>query len=166
MFWARNVNPPTKGVAVRVIRLGVGCAAALVLAAAVPASSLASSSPATGAGTIFADITSSQSQGANTILSGTGGGTFSGTLDGTFTTTGDILVHPDGNGVFFLEDTFTGTLGECGPVVLPVHVIVTGSFASYSGEAVSESPGPGGPGFQIQFTGGTPDFTYSGQYHC
>jgi Protein of unknown function (DUF3224) len=156
-------------------RLLVALALVGVLLLTAVASAGAASPPASASGT-FAYTScipnGTRSAGGNTTLDLTCAIAYSGTLSGTSTQSGPLLIHADGSTNFHGTETFTGTVnGVPGTLTFTVAsvgdatsfqetvVIIggTGALADLRGVLSAAGTVPGG---------GLPFGTYSGQIHA
>jgi hypothetical protein len=146
------------------------------LAVVLPGPARAASGPLPASGTFLETSTtvdSARVAGGNTILVVTVSGITSGTIDGPFTETDTVVIHPDGSVTLTGVGTQSGTLGTCGTGSAPYVTQAQGTLAARSGhfQSIDQATSTSTPlnaytvdSFTVNTVTG--EGTYSGTYHC
>jgi hypothetical protein len=136
----------------------------------------AASSPQPASGTFFATsetVNSVSAAGGNTIVVVTVSGIITGTFDGTFTETDQLVIHPDGSVTLAGTGAVSGTLGTCGTGSAPYATEAQGTASARSGsiQSVDQAASTSTPmmistvdSFTVNAVTG--EGSYTGTYHC
>lgn len=180
MQLGRNNARRRSGRSIAVVR-GAACAAVLAaLALGASGAADASNGWKKGSGTLVTNlsIVSVTQSGTDTIVELAGGGEWTGTLQGAFTTAATNVVHADGTAdAVGVNDIASAVLGDCGPIGAVHLTSVTHAVAQPDGSFVYEGHqtlNGGKRGLQIEIVYGgvlAPDGTttaptYSMRYRC
>jgi hypothetical protein len=165
-------------------RMGKWLTAAIAVLGALSLASGASAGqdgwkPASGTLTSFIVPHSIVQQGANTLITFSGGGSFAGTLSGPvgIDPGGTWLIHPDGSSVAIATGVASAAIGDCGAVPGGVRyrTVLFGQAqpdGSTTFSGVAFALGPQAANNWINVSGVIPaggfsaTSTYSGQYSC
>lgn len=156
---------------------GLALSVALTIAVGIPTSTpraaLAMGAPIAASGTFTANdtYTSARMAGPNLFITFTGSGSVTGTLAGSFTEAGTIIIHPDGSVNFLAWLVYTPSTPLCGgsgPVLLRTTAVAApGGGLVGTSRTVDQAGGRTGLHAEITFSQpGTSTYTYSGTYHC
>jgi hypothetical protein len=150
--------------------------AAAGLAVLLPGTALAASGPLPASGTFLETshtVDSVSVADGNTILVVTVSGITTGTIDGPFTETDTVVIHPDGSVTLEGMGTQSGTLGTCGTGNAPYVTQAQGTLSARSGhfQSIDQAAGTSTPmnaytvdSFTVNAVTG--EGTYAGTYHC
>jgi len=146
------------------------------LAVLLPAPAMAATGPQAASGTFLETshtVDSVSVAGGNTIVVVTVSGITAGTIDGPFTETDRVVIHPDGTVTLTGMGTQSGTLGTCGTGSAPYVTEAQGTASARSGRfqsidqaASTSTPLMGHTVDSFTVNAVTGEGTYTGTYHC